>query len=456
MAFALRASARSLPAARLYSTLQPLAGVPSGFTGKPAFSAVETTTLPNGVVVASQDSGSVVSTVSVVVGAGSRNETACNAGVSHYIRSAAFQSTKSRTSLSIVRDAEAMGARLSATSAKEAISFNGQFLRGNLSVVAEILAQNVYEPAYYPWEVSRQTDRVSLDVAEAQGNPIVAFTESVHRAAFRGTFGQAVVAPASSVGNVCASKVKAFAEANFKGGRTVVVGLNVNHKDLVSAVSGLSTLAAGTPAVKPLKYFGGESYTQTAGANALVYIGHEGVKASSPDALTALVLKNLLGGAGSALKWTSDASVSRVGAEVSKNTSSPFSVSGAAGLLADGGLLGTFITVANADAAKAVPAAAAAIKAVLAGSFSEEELARAKNQLRLQVLAEDGASRVQDMASQLLLTGKYATPEAVAEKIAAISASDVKTLAAKVGASKATYAVFGNLDAVPYLDTLNL
>jgi ubiquinol-cytochrome c reductase core subunit 2 len=221
-------------------------------------------------------------------------------------------------------------------------------------------------------------------------------------------------------------------------------------------VSGLGHLAAGTPAQKPLKYFGGESYTHTAGKNAIVYIGHEGVKASSPDALAALVLKNLIGGSGSGLKWAGDNTASRVGAEVAKHTASPFAVNGTAGIFSDGGLLGTFVTVANSDAAKAIPAAAKAINDVLAGNFSDEELARAKNQLRLAVLADDSASRLQDMSAQLLATGKYVTPEAAAEKVAAISAADIKALAKKVAGSKVTYSVFGNLDAVPYLDSLSL
>lgn len=242
----------------------------------------------------------------------------------------------------------------------------------------------------------------------------------------------------------------------FKGGRTVVVGLNVNHKELVDSVSGLNHLPKVANAQRPLKYFGGESYSHVAGSNALVYLGYEGVKASSQDALVALVLKNLLGGSGSGLKWANDSTASNVGAEVAKSVTSAFSVTGSAGLLSDGGLLGTFISVSNNDAAKAVPAAAAAIKAVLEGNFSEADLSRAKNQLRLAVLADDSVSRLQDMSAQLLLTGKYATPETAADKIAAITASEVKKLASKVRDSKATYAVFGNLDKVPYLDTLGL
>lgn len=66
----------------------------------------------------------------------------------------------------------------------------------------------------------------------------------------------------------------------------------------------VDNLTRGPPA--PVQHF-----ERTSSANTHVLVGFEGVPLNSKANAAALVLRNLLGGDGSALKWSSDASASR-------------------------------------------------------------------------------------------------------------------------------------------------
>jgi ubiquinol-cytochrome c reductase core subunit 2 len=76
------------------------------------------------------------------------------------------------------------------------------------------------------------------------------------------------------------------------------------------------------------------------------------------DQATQLVLRNLLGGDGSALKWGSDATASTVGKGVGSAVTGPFQLSAFAATFSDSGLVGVHLAVGNGEVKPAVTAAA--------------------------------------------------------------------------------------------------
>jgi ubiquinol-cytochrome c reductase core subunit 2 len=251
--------------------------------------------------------------------------------------------------------------------------------------------------------------------------------------------------------------VRAFREQQFVGSQTVVAASNVDHDELVGAVSELlGSLPATGAGTQQSKYFGGEVLNSEELDTTHVVVGFQGVSASDQGHLAMLVLRNLLGGNGTALKWSTDASASRIGAEVAKAVSGPFCASAFASSYSDTGLVGVQIATSNADTAAALAAAAQGIKAVMGGDFSAEDLAAAKAKLRLQLLVEGDAARTADMAAQILTTNGYATPEVLAGKVEAVTAEQVKAVAKQMTSARPVLAARGNIDAVAYLDTLGL
>lgn len=292
-------------------------------------------------------------------------------------------------------------------------------------------------PALHSWEVARYgsfAGRVAATEAEAT-------VADAYAVAFRNTAGRAPFAPAARVGKISPAEVAAYRAANFTGANTTVVGLDIDHSDLVSAVAALGDLpASGAPATA-VAYYGGESRTTLFTANTTVAFL---VGSSAPIAkLPALVLGNIIGGQGSAIAWSTDATASRVGSAVGKTTAAPFSVRGFTG----DNVVGFHATVSSADVANSAAAAVAAAKEVLAGNFSEADVTRAKNQLRAAVLESGREGRLAALAEST-------TPEALSAAIKSVSVADVKALASTLAKSAPSYAVRGNTDAAPFLGDL--
>lgn len=87
---------------------------------------------------ASQDTGSVASSVSIVVGAGSRNETMATAGLARCLEQIAFASTEKQTAFKILREAEAASVSYSASGDRGSLSYNATFPRGTNDAVSTL------------------------------------------------------------------------------------------------------------------------------------------------------------------------------------------------------------------------------------------------------------------------------------------------------------------------------
>ena len=93
----------------------------------------QTSKLSNGLTVASIDTGAPISSVGVVVKAGSRNETYENRGVSQAVRLAAGLATKKHTSFSTVRNIQQAGGKVDVVSNRECTFYLSQAPRSGIN-----------------------------------------------------------------------------------------------------------------------------------------------------------------------------------------------------------------------------------------------------------------------------------------------------------------------------------
>ena len=108
------------------------------------------------------------------------------------------------------------------------------------------------------------------------------------------------------------------------------------------------------------------------------------------------------------------------------------------------------------EAGAASAAVADGLKGVFAGNFTDEDVAKAKNQAAVSLLNLTRDERAAFVAKQCLGTKQPMTPEDMADAVAAVSAADVRAVASKIGASTAPFAAAGNLAFTPYADELEL
>uniref|UniRef100_A0A672NHX0 Cytochrome b-c1 complex subunit 2, mitochondrial-like n=1 Tax=Sinocyclocheilus grahami TaxID=75366 RepID=A0A672NHX0_SINGR len=391
---------------------------------------VQVTKLPSGLVIASLENYSPASRIGVLVRAGSRYETIDNLGVSHLLRLAASLTTKGASAFKICRGVEAVGGSLSVSSSRETMAYTVDCLRDHIDTVMEYLINVTTAPEFRPWEVSDLTARVKLDKELAKQTPQIGVIEILHAAAYKNALSNSLYCPDYMLGQITTEQMHTFVQNNFTSARMALVGLG---EDLIWCGSC-------------------ELRHQSGGGLVHAVVASEGASATSAEATAFSILQHVLG-AGPHVKRGSN-TTSKLSQAISKVTAQPFDASAFNANYTDSGLFGVY-TICQANAAKdVIKAAIVQVNDIAQGNLAAADLSRAKNQLTAEYLMsiESSEGLMEAIGSQVLAEGAYHSPEAVTQKISAVSSADVVNVAKKFMSGKKTMASSGHLVNTPFVD----
>nr|XP_020475521.1 cytochrome b-c1 complex subunit 2, mitochondrial-like [Monopterus albus] len=445
---------RCYAAARRSEALtEPPAGwKPSTATPLPSQN-VQVSKLPNGLVIASLENYSPLSSVGVFVKAGSRYETPDNQGVSHVLRLAANLTTKGASAFKICRGVEALGGSLSVTSSRETMVYAADCLRDHLESLLEFLVNIITAQEFRLWELNELTSRVRTDKALAQQCPQIGIIEKLHEAAYKTALSNSLYCPDYMVGHISPKQLQSFVQDNFTAGRMALIGLGVTHSVLRQLGEGFLSVCsgAGAPVVKSV-YRGCEIRVQNNDDLVHTLIASEGGVAGSAEASAFTVLQRVLG-AGPHVKRGSNIT-SKLTQGIAKATTQPFDATAFNASYSDSGLFGIY-TIAQADTAREViKAAIAQVKSVAEGNVSEADITRAKNQVKAEYLMsiETSEGLLEEIGAQALTTTAYQLPETVLQTIENITQDDLVKAAKIFVDGKKTMVASGPLVNTPFVD----
>ncbi|KAM6905276.1 ubiquinol-cytochrome c reductase core protein 2a [Xenentodon cancila] len=445
-------SKRCYAARRSESLTEPLEKVKPSKAAPLPPQNVQVSKLPNGLVIASLENYSPLSSVGVFVKAGSRYETVENQGVSHVLRLAANLTTKGASAFKICRSVEALGGSLSVTASRETMVYTADCLRDDIDLLLESLVNVTTSQEFRPWEVDDLASRVKVDKALAQQCPQIGVIEKLHEAAYKNALSSSLYCPDFMVDRVSSEHLKSFVEDNFTTGRMALVGLGVQHSKLRQVGEGLSVHSgAGAPVAKAV-YRGGELRVQNNDDLVHALIVSEGGVTGSAEANAFTVLQRILG-AGPHVKRGSSIT-SKLSQGIAKATTQPFDATAFNALYSDSGLFGVY-TIAQADSAgEVIKAAIAQVRGVAEGSVSEADFTRAKNQVKAEYLMslESSEGLIEEIGAQALNTATYQAPDAVLQAVDTVTKDDVVKAAKKFVDGKKTMAASGHLINTPFVD----
>uniref|UniRef100_A0AAX7UNX2 Ubiquinol-cytochrome c reductase core protein 2a n=1 Tax=Astatotilapia calliptera TaxID=8154 RepID=A0AAX7UNX2_ASTCA len=442
-------SKRCYAAARRSGSLaEPLSGLkPSKGAPLPPQDA-QVSKLPNGLVIASLENYSPVSSVGVFVKAGSRYETVENQGVSHVLRLAANLTTKGASAFKICRSVEAIGGSLSATSSRETMVYTADCLRDDIDSLMEFLVNVTTAQEFRPWEVDELTPRVKVDKALAQQCPQIGVCMKQHT---KTTLSNSLYCPDYMVGHVSSQQVRICVTSFFFFFLRVLKG--VNHSVLRQVGEGLLSARSGVGApVAKSVYRGGELRVQNKDELVHALIASEGAVTGSAEANAFSVLQRILG-AGPHVKRGSSIT-SKLSQGIAKATTQPFDATAFNVSYSDSGLFGVYTIAQAASAGEVIKAAIAQVRGVAEGGVSEADITRAKNQLKAEYLMsmESSEGLLEEIGAQALTAGVYQAPDAVLKAIDAITQNDVVKAAKKFVDGKKTMSASGHLINTPFVD----
>lgn len=198
--------------------------------------SIKLSTLSNGVRVASQFWDGPVTTIGIMIEAGSRNETLHNSGVAHYLEHMHFKGTKKRTKSQLEIDVENMGGALNAFTSRDTTLFYIEVLQENCENALDIISDQLLNSAYLDEFISEERHTILREAEEVAKDMRETLLEDLHNGVFRDhILGQPILGCTRSIKSISKSQLRKFIETHYLADRIVVMGVgNIQHDQLIN------------------------------------------------------------------------------------------------------------------------------------------------------------------------------------------------------------------------------
>ncbi|XP_047950411.1 mitochondrial-processing peptidase subunit alpha-like isoform X1 [Salvia hispanica] len=427
------------------------------------------TTLPNGLRIASETSASSAASIGLYVDAGSIYESPASYGATHLLERMAFKTTFNRSHLRVVREVEAIGGNITASSSRERMSYTFGALKTYVPQMVELLVDCVRNQALLDWEVNEQLLKMRAEISECSKNPHHLLLEAIHSTGYSGAYANSLLASEAAVSRLNSNVLENFVSEHYTAPRIVLAASGVEHEKLLEyaepLLSDMPKDSKSVPA-KPT-YTGGDFRRQ--GDSGLTHFAMAfelpGGWTKEKDAMTLTVLKMLMGG-GRSFSAGSPFSASGPGKAVYltsglgplKEHPQIRSSSAFSSIYNHTGLFGIQATAETKSAPEAMDIVCRELLAVTSpGDVDKLKLTRAKQATKSAILMnlESRVNASEDIGKQILTYGERKPVEQYLNAVDQITANDIVTVAKKLFSSPLTLACYGDVHHLPCYDAVS-
>src|SRR6267378_678600 len=392
-------------------------------------SGVKVTTLANGLRVAVDPMPEVESaSLGIWVACGTRHETAELNGMAHMLEHMAFKGTRTRSARAIAEEIENVGGSLNAYTGREITAYHASVLKEDVALGVEMISDILRNSVFDPDELQRERGVILQEPGQALGRPVL------------GT--------AASVEAIGRDDLFAYLARHYTASNMVLSAAGrVEHDQIVDLAhkhfGSVPRTPANAEAPVPLRYVGGDGREARVLEQAHLVLGCEGIGYRDPDYFALAVYSTLFGGGMS----------SRLFQRIREERGLVYGIHCFNAAYADGGLFGIYAGTGQDDLAELVPAVCAEFAGV-AGTLTEAELVRARNQIKAGTLMalESSGARCEQAARHLLIHGRPIPYAEIVSRIEAVDQDAVRRVARRLLQGKLTLAALGPIDELESLD----
>ena len=416
-------------------------------------SLVRRSVLPSGVrILSEQVPGSQSATVGYWVAVGSRDEQPETYGSTHFLEHLLFKGTPTRTALDIAVAFDEVGGEHNALTAKEYTCYYAKVRDRDLPMAIDVLADMFTSSLLDPDEFEAERGVILEELAMADDDPSDVVSERLFEAVFGDhPLGRPIGGSPASISAVGRDAVHAHYAANYRPQDLVIsVAGAVDHDALVAAVSaalgraGWDLGAAASPVPRRDARVGlvdrgaPLALVTRPTEQANLMLGVAGLPATDAQRATLVVLNSVLGGGMS----------SRLFQEVRERRGLAYSVYSFAASYADTGLVGLYAGCSPKNAAAVAGLMLSEFRRLASDGITDAELTRAQGQLggAAALALEDSDTRMTRLGRSELTFGEFSDLDETLRRIAAVTTTDVRTLAAELVARPLSVAAVGALD----------
>ncbi len=362
------------------------------------------------------------------IGAGSRDEPAARAGVTHFIEHLLFKGSARYSAQEIAERFDAMGGELNAATSRETTVVYTRVPDDHVEIAVDVMTDMVFHPRFQ--DVDSEREVVLEEIAMVDDNP----SDLVHDLAAEAVFGahplgRPVIGSAEVIGSVSKRALQAYHRGAYVGGNIVVAAAgHVDHDAFVDLLStrvdrsGGPVRQARKPAPRasaPRSRFQAKATEQYH-----VCLAARGITRTDERRYAATLLDAIVGGSAS----------SRLFQEIREKRGMAYSVYTYAAQFVDAGQVGLYVGTREENLRECMEIVAAELIGVAAGELRPGELDRAKENVkgRLLLSLESTSTRMTRLGKALATAVDIVSVEETIERVESVTADDVVSLAAEL------------------------
>src|SRR5580698_8103576 len=389
------------------------------------------TVLPNGLIVLTERMEHVHSVaMGIWIKSGSRCEMPEVNGISHFVEHMLFKGTKSRTAQRIAREMDSIGGNLDAFTSKETICFNVKSLSDHVPLALDVLTDLVLNPTFALPDIERERGVILEEIKIDEDNPDVLVHELFTQSFWKGhPLGKPILGTTETVRRLGQEQLFSYHNDRFHGGNMVFSAAgNLDHDQFVAAVAEkFGPLLTGAP-VDELSAPEPSARIVLRNKRSLeqvqICLGVPAPPITDENRYTTLILNTVLGGGMS----------SRLFQTIREERGLAYSVYSDLSPYRDTGTLCVYAGTSAGKALEVVDLVLSELRSIKQSPISDEELTRAKDQLRGNILLglESSNSRMANLARQEMYFGQFFTVDEIIAHIEEVDAGQVQAMAQKL------------------------
>jgi len=400
---------------------------------------VRRTVLPSGVRILTEHvPGSQSATVGFWVAVGSRDEEPFTYGSTHFLEHLLFKGTTTRSALDIAVAFDEVGGENNALTAKEHTCYYAKVRDRDLDMAVRVLADMFASSTIDSDDFENERGVILEELAMADDDPGDVAGERFFEAVFgEHPLGRPIGGNPESIGAVTRDAVWQHYRANY-GPRDLVITAAgaVDHDHLVEvALAALAQagwrldeearpVARREPSSGAIERGSALALVERDLEQVNLYLGVPALAAADPRRPVLTVLNSVLGGGMS----------SRLFQEVREKRGLAYSVYSFASGYSDAGIMGLYAGCSPKRVTDVAELMLAEFRRIAADGITADELRRARGQLggASALALEDSDTRMSRLGRSELTLGEFADLDETLRRIDAVTASDVRELAAEL------------------------
>jgi len=349
---------------------------------------------------------------------GSRNESAEQNGMSHFIEHMFFKGTEKRSALEIADEMDAVGGQLNAFTSKEYTCYFARTLDSHFDVALDVLTDMFFNSKFEEAEINKERNVILEEINMYEDTPEDLAVDLLQYEAFKkNALGRSILGTPETIGSFTRDDFMQFMRKNYTPSNTVIaVAGNIDEAEVLKKIEAAFSAFnwADKPAlITPTLYTPGFSLREKDIEQVHLCMGFPGLPTGKDESYALAAVNTIFGGGMS----------SRLFQKIREERGLVYSVYSYNAGYSDTGVFVIYAALNPTQLYDALTLITEEVRRMFTDRVTEAQLAKTREQLKSNFLLslESAANRMNSIGRTLLTLDKIITPDELVEKIDAIT-----------------------------------